>query len=101
MARVFANEAFKACQEQDIDSRYEMILLAAYRAKKLRSLPNDKKVLPAEEYITRGTSPAVTVLREIESGNLDVQELKDEYIKSFTSLNENTDLVEEEETENN
>lgn len=94
MARVFANEAFKACQEQDIDSRYEMILLAAFRGKTLSRIPNDKKILPAEEYTTRGVSPAVVVLREMESGNLDIQDLKNEYVKSFSSVTDNAELEE-------
>lgn len=95
MARVFAQDAFKECEAQGITSKYEMILLAAYRGKKLRSLPNDKKVLPAEEYQTRGTSPAVTVLREIESGLLDIQSLKQDYIQSYSTVKETTDLAEE------
>ena len=95
MARVFAHEALKECEAQGISSRYEMILLAAHRAKKLPSLPNDKKVLPAEEYQLRGASPAVTVLREIESGLLDVQSVKQEYIQSYSTVTETTDLAEE------
>lgn len=91
MARVFAHEAFKECLKQNIDSRYEMILLAAHRARNLNKLSKDKLVLPAEEYYQRGTSNAVTVLREMESGNLDLNELKEQYINTFKKVTEITD----------
>lgn len=91
MARVFAQDAFKECLNQNIDSRYEMILLAAHRARNLNKLPKDKLVLPAEEYNQRGTSNAVTVLREIESGKLNLYELKEQYIDTFKKVTEITD----------
>lgn len=94
MARVFAQEAFKVCDRQGI-STYEMILLAAHRAKILKKLPKDKLVLPAEEYEMKGTSPAVTVLKEIESGDLDVLSLRQDYIESYSTVVENQEIAEE------
>jgi len=91
VARVFAQDAFKECLKQNIDSRYEMILLAAHRARNLNKLSKDKLVLPAEEYYQRGTSNTVTALREMESGSLDINELKEQYIDSFKRVTETTD----------
>jgi DNA-directed RNA polymerase omega subunit len=86
MARVFAQDVLKVCEEQGIDSKYEMILLAAYRAKKVRKLPLNERVLPAEEY--KEPSTGVIAMREIESGQIDLQALKEECIKSKCKVTE-------------
>lgn len=80
MARVFAQDVFKVCNKQGI-SKYEMILLAAHRGKNIKKIPTKDHVLPAEEY--NNISVGVTALREIETGNLDLLELKENFIKSY------------------
>lgn len=86
MARVFAQEAWHKCREQGIDSRYEMILLAAHRGRNMHKVSKDKQVLPAEEY--NNVSVSVTALREFETGKLDIQELREDYLKQFMIQNE-------------
>jgi len=86
MARVFAQEPFNECVKQGIDSRYEMIILAAHRARHLNKLSKTNLVLPAEEY--NKVSKGVTVLREIETGKIDMIELREDYINSITTATE-------------
>ena len=87
----------KHCEEQGIDSKYEMILLAAYRAKKVRKLPPNERVLPAEEY--KEPSTGVIAMREIESGQIDLQALKEECIQSRCKVTESD--TEQDEVEEN
>lgn len=96
MARVFANDVLKECEKQGIHSRYDMIILAAHRARNLNRLAKNKLILPAEEYLN--VSKAVTVLREIETGNLDMHEIKEDYLQSYTSIVE-TSIEEVEKTD--
>jgi len=92
MGRVFANEVLKACESLGVESRFEMILLAAHRAKIIPKISQSKYVLPAEEY--DNVSSAVSALRELESSKLDIQELRDSYIQSFCQI-EQKDLDKE------
>lgn len=84
MARVFAQDVIKISESQGIDSTFETILLASGRAKKLKKLSQDKKVLPAEDY--ESGSLAVSALREIESGHLDLGQEKDDFIQSLCKV---------------
>ena len=94
MARVFAQDVLKVWQEQGIDSKYEMIMLAAYRAKKLKKMPIKERVLPDEEY--NDPSSGVIAMREIESGQIDLQSLKEEAIKSRCQVSEQDLDIDEE-----
>ena len=92
MARVFAQEAWKKCQEQDVNGRYEMILLAAHRARQLH-----KGATPLfGEDPQRGQANTVNALRDFETGNIDMSELKEDLIKSMQQVKENAVLDEEE-----
>jgi len=92
MARVFAQDAWKKCQEQGIDGRYEMILLAAHRARQL-----SRGAQPVAHYETqRGQAPTVNALRDFETGGLDMSELKEDLIKSLQQVSESKiDEIEE------
>ena len=92
MARVFAQEAWQKCQKQGIDGRYEMILLAAHRARQL----NKGAHLVFNEEHQRGQSNTVNALRDFETGELDLSELKEDLIKSMQQVKENAVLDEEE-----
>lgn len=82
MARVFAQEAWHRCQEQGIDGRYEMILLAAHRARQL-----SKGATPiAETSEIRGQSCTVNALRDFETGHINLSELKEDLIKSIQKV---------------
>ena len=82
MARVFAHEAWHKCQEQGVDGRYEMILLAAHRA---RQLSRGAKPI-VEEPKQRGQAHTVNALRDFETGNIDMSELKEDLIKSMQKV---------------
>jgi len=82
LARVFAQEAWHKCQEQGIDGRYEMILLAAHRARQL----NKGAHLVFNEEHQRGQSNTVNALRDFETGELDLSELKEDLIKSLQKV---------------
>lgn len=84
MARVFAHEAWKKCEEQGVDGRYEMILLAAHRA---RQLSRGAKPI-VEEQDQRGQAPTVNALRDFETGNIDFAELKEDLVKSMQNVKE-------------
>ena len=84
MARVFANDVLRACEKQGIHSKFEMVILAAHRARQIPKLKQSDHVLPGEEY--DGGSTAVTALREIETGNIDMHKLRDEMIQSLRSV---------------
>ena len=83
MARVFAQEAWNKCQEQGVGNRYEMILLASHRAKQLNKGSSRTLVHEAHQ---RGQSHTVNALRDFETGQLDMIELKDELIKSMQKV---------------
>jgi DNA-directed RNA polymerase omega subunit len=83
LARVFAQEAWNKCQEQGVHDRYEMILLAAHRARQLNK--GSSRTLVYEED-QRGQSHTVNALRDFETGQLDMDELKDDLIKSMQKV---------------
>ena len=89
MARVFAHEAWHKCQEQGVDGRYEMILLAAHRA---RQLSRGAQPVVQEQ---RGHASTVNALRDFEAGNIDLSELKEDLIKSMQNVKEPSILEEE------
>lgn len=91
MARVFAQDAWKKCQEQDIDGRYEMILLAAHRA---RQLSRGAPTMTGHE-VSRGQAPTVNALRDFETGKVDLAELKNDLIKSMQQVREPSTQEEE------
>jgi DNA-directed RNA polymerase subunit omega len=82
LARVFAQEAWQKCQEQDVNGRYEMILLAAHRA---RQLHKGARTL-FEEEPQRGQANTVNALRDFETGNVDMNDLKEDLIKSLQKV---------------
>ena len=82
MARVFAQDAWKKCQEQGIDGRYEMILLAAHRARQLRK----GSAIVFDGDVERGQASTVNALRDFETGNIDMSELKEDLIKSLQKV---------------
>jgi len=94
LGRVFAQEVLEQCQEQGIDSHFEMVILAADRARRVRKLKSSDRILPDEEYMQGST--AVTALREIESGKLDMNEVKEEYLKSLSTVPADDQSIEEE-----
>ena len=66
MARVFANDVLRECEKQGIHSKFEMVILAAHRAKQIPKVKQSDHILSGEEYDQGST--AVTALREIEEG---------------------------------
>ena len=82
MARVFAHEAWHKCEEQGVNGRYEMILLAAQRA---RQLSRGLKPI-VEETEERGQALTVNALRDFETGQLDMSEIKEDLIKSMQKV---------------
>jgi DNA-directed RNA polymerase subunit omega len=86
MARVFAQEAWNKCQDQGIDGRYEMILLAAHRA---RQIKKGSSVVFDDE-IQRGQASTVNALRDFETGKIDMSELREDLIKSLQQVTEPT-----------
>ena len=82
MARVFAQEALQKCQEQDVDGRYEMIMLAAHRT---RQLHRGTKPI-SQDFSTRGQSDTVNALRDFETGQIDMSELREDLIKSMQKV---------------
>jgi DNA-directed RNA polymerase omega subunit len=84
MARVFANDVLRACEKQGIDSKFETVILAAHRARRIPKLNQSDHVLSGEEYDQGST--AVTALREIESGKIDMIELRDQVIQSLRNV---------------
>lgn len=84
MGRVFAQEVLEACQSQGVESVFEMILLAAHRAKTIPKTSQSNYILPAEEY--ENVSLAVTALREIESNKLDIQDLRESCVESLCTV---------------
>ena len=79
---MFAQEALHKCQAQGVDGRYEMILLAAHRARQLH-----KGAHPVfNEEHQRGQSNTVNALRDLETGELDLLELKEDLIKSLQKV---------------
>ena len=81
MARVFAQEALQKCQEQDVDGRYEMILLAAHRTRQLQ-----RGARPIVQEHGRGQADTVNALRDFETGQIDMSELRDELVKSMQKV---------------
>lgn len=84
MARVFAHEAWHKCQEQGVDGRYEMILLAAHRA---RQLSRGARPVSGNEF-ERGQAHTVNALRDFETGHIDMVELKEDLITSMQKVKE-------------
>lgn len=84
MARVFANDVLRECEKQGIHSKFEMVILAAHRAKQIPKVKQSDHILSGEEYDQGST--AVTALREIETGKLDMIQLKDEMIQTLTTI---------------
>ena len=84
MARVFAHEAWHKCQEQGVDGRYEMILLAAHRA---RQLSRGVKSVSGNNF-ERGHAHTVNALRDFETGHIDMNELKEDLITSMQKVKE-------------
>jgi len=91
MARVFAQDAWKKCQEQGIDGRYEMILLAAHRAKQYHK--GKSTIIPYDTL--RGKSPGVNALRDFETGEVDMDELREDLIQSMQQVREPSTQEEE------
>lgn len=92
MARVFAQEAMNQCAKQGVYSRYEMILLAAHRARQI-----SRGIKPiVEEQQQRGQSITVNALRDFETGNIDFEELQEDLVKSMQQVKE-TSIQEDEE----
>ena len=81
MARVFAQDAWKKCQEQGVHDRYEMLLLAAHRARQL-----NRGVQPTFNSDDRGKANTVNALRDFETGNIDMAELREDLIKSWQKV---------------
>lgn len=71
MARVFAEQAWESAKELGCRSRYEMILLAAHKARFIK-----------RDELGRGERPTVHALRMIEDKQIDYDELYEEIIKS-------------------
>ena len=71
MARVFAEQAWKSAQELGCDSTYEMILMAAHKARTIK-----------RDDLARGERPTVHALRLFEDKQIDYPELYEDYIKS-------------------
>jgi|TARA_R110000782_G_scaffold887_2_gene3223 DNA-directed RNA polymerase omega subunit len=88
VARVFANEALAVCVEQGVNGRYEMILLAAERARQTRS--GKETIIPWE----RGQSHVVNALRDFETGEVDFDELRSAVVNSFQKV-QKPSIVEE------
>ncbi|MDR1027542.1 MAG: DNA-directed RNA polymerase subunit omega [Rickettsiales bacterium] len=63
-----------------VDSKYELGMLASQRVRDLNG--GESPVIPLEA----GDKPAVTALREIASGKLDIGTLRDEFIQSYKKL---------------
>lgn len=84
MARVFANDVLRECEKQGIHSKFEMVILAAHRARTLPKIKQSDHILSGEEYDQGST--AVTALREIETGKLDMIQLRDEMIQTLTTI---------------
>ena len=82
MARIFAQEALQKCQEQDVDGRYEMIMLAAHRT---RQLHRGAKPI-SQDFSTSGQSDTVNALRDFETGQIDMSELREDLIKSMQKV---------------
>ena len=81
MARVLAQEAWHKCEEQGVDGRYEMILLAAHRTRQLQ-----RGAKPIVQEHGRGQADTVNALRDFETGQIDLSELRDELIKSMQKV---------------
>ena len=87
MARVFAEQAWKSAQELGCNSTYEMILMAAHKA---RTIKRDE--------LGRSERPTVHALRLFEDKQIDYQELYEDYIKSKQTV-EPPKLTDEEDNE--
>ena len=81
MARVFAQGAWHKCEEQGVDGRYEMILLAAHRTRQLQ-----RGARPIVQEHGRGQADTVNALRDFETGQIDMSELRDELVKSMQKV---------------
>lgn len=84
LARVFTNDALEVCNKQGVDGRYEMILLAAHRARKIR-----------ESELGKGQRNTVEALREFERGETDFTELKDSFLQSLQTVHPPKEEIEE------
>ena len=84
LARVFTNDALEVCDNAGVDGRYEMILLAAHRARKIR-----------ESELGRGERNTVEALREFERGETDFTELKDSFVQSLQTVHPPKEEIEE------
>ncbi len=91
MARVFTMDALAKCAEQDITNKFDMIVLGAHYAKQLKK--GKPTVVPAEP----GQSEVVNALRDFESGEVDLQELKSDYIESKQKEKKPTTSTDDEE----
>ena len=87
MARVFAEQAWKSAQELGCDSTYEMIMMAAHKARTIK-----------RDDLGRGERPTVHALRLFEDKLIDYQELYEDYIKSKQTV-EPPKLTDEEDNE--
>ena len=87
MARVFAEQAWESIHELGCGSRYEMILMAAHKARKVK-----------RDELARGEKPTVHALRLFEDKLVDYQDLYEDYIKSKQTV-EPPKLTDEEDNE--
>tara|TARA_S200002703_G_C3723968_1_gene222434 strand:- start:369 stop:632 length:264 start_codon:yes stop_codon:yes gene_type:complete len=71
LARVFAEQAWESAKELGCKSRYEMILMVAHKARKIK-----------RDELARGERPTVHALRLFEDKLVDYEELYEDYIKS-------------------
>jgi len=71
LARVFAEQAWESAKELGCQSRYEMILMVAHKARKIK-----------RDELARGERPTVHALRLFEDKLVDYEELYEDYIKS-------------------
>jgi len=70
-----------------VDSRYELGMLASQRVRDLNG-----GVHPVVE--TKGDKPTVVALREIASGNLDIDQVRHEFIESYKDKPQNAENIE-------
>jgi|TARA_B100000900_G_scaffold258841_1_gene220622 DNA-directed RNA polymerase subunit K/omega len=87
VARVFAEQAWESAQELGCTSRYEMILMAAHKARKVK-----------RDELARGERPTVHALRLFEDKLVDYEDLYEDYIKSKQTV-EPPKLTDEEDNE--
>ena len=94
--KMFARRAVIKLQEQGAEGgQYDLILLAAHRAKKVNKKGKPEQKLHPKYY--EGTKSHVSIVQEIAQGVTTFEELKDEYINDKISadaeIREEEDLI--------